>query len=146
MTTRKPLVNNAGVLAEIPSGDQLSIAGIVESTSGGFKFPDGTTQTTASTGGGGGSGITRSVITMSSSITLGSTALTDYVYFVPAAYAPTLPTAVSNTNRYTIKNTSGANITIATTSSQTIDGSTTITIIPLQSVDLISNNANWNLV
>jgi hypothetical protein len=32
----------------------LSVAGTVESTVGGFRFPDGTTQTTAATGGGGG--------------------------------------------------------------------------------------------
>lgn len=36
-------------------GSPLTVAGVVESTSGGFKFPDGTTQTTAATGGGGGS-------------------------------------------------------------------------------------------
>jgi trimeric autotransporter adhesin len=32
----------------------LSVAGTVESTTGGFRFPDGTTQTTAATGGSGG--------------------------------------------------------------------------------------------
>ncbi len=37
-------------------GSKLTVAGLVESTSGGFKFPDGTTQTTAATGGGGGGG------------------------------------------------------------------------------------------
>jgi len=31
---------------------------LIQSTSGGFKFPDGTTQTTAATGGGGAGGIT----------------------------------------------------------------------------------------
>jgi hypothetical protein len=30
-------------------GQKLSVAGIVESTSGGFKFPDGTIQTTTAT-------------------------------------------------------------------------------------------------
>jgi len=35
---------------------KLTVAGTIESTSGGFKFPDGTTQTTAATGGGGGGG------------------------------------------------------------------------------------------
>ena len=34
-------------------GQKLSVAGVVESTTGGFKFPDGTTQTTAASGGGG---------------------------------------------------------------------------------------------
>lgn len=31
----------------------LTVAGLIQSTTGGFKFPDGTTQTTAATGGGG---------------------------------------------------------------------------------------------
>ena len=44
---------NVGIGTAAP-GQKLSVAGVVESTSGGFKFPDGTTQTTASTGGGGG--------------------------------------------------------------------------------------------
>ncbi len=44
---------NVGIGTNSP-GQKLSVAGIVESTSGGFKFPDGTVQTTA--GGGGGSG------------------------------------------------------------------------------------------
>ena len=34
-------------------GQKLTVAGTIESTSGGVKFPDGTTQTTAATGGGG---------------------------------------------------------------------------------------------
>jgi hypothetical protein len=33
------------------SGSKLEVAGVIESTSGGIKFPDGTTQTTAVTGG-----------------------------------------------------------------------------------------------
>ena len=40
---------NVGIGTTGP-GQKLSVAGIVESTSGGFKFPDGSTQTTASGG------------------------------------------------------------------------------------------------
>ncbi|RJP33978.1 MAG: hypothetical protein C4547_11375 [Phycisphaerales bacterium] len=36
---------------------KLTVAGIIETTSGGIKFPDGTIQTTAAGGGGGGGGI-----------------------------------------------------------------------------------------
>src|SRR4030095_15094753 len=36
-----------------PAGTMLDVAGIVRSSTGGFRFPDGTTQTTAATGGGG---------------------------------------------------------------------------------------------
>jgi hypothetical protein len=54
-----------------------------------------------------------------------------------------MPTAVGNTNRYTIKNVHTAAITISTTSSQTIDGATTLTIQPNASVGLFSNGSNW---
>ena len=42
---------NVGIGTTSPS-QKLSVAGTIESTSGGFKFPDGTTQTTANAGGG----------------------------------------------------------------------------------------------
>src|SRR5437660_1443352 len=46
---------NVGIGTTAP-GQRLSVAGTVESTSGGFKFPDGTVQNTAAVGGGGGGG------------------------------------------------------------------------------------------
>ncbi|MGZ3806012.1 MAG: beta strand repeat-containing protein, partial [Pseudobdellovibrionaceae bacterium] len=51
-TAKMTILNggNVGVGTTNP-GQKLSVAGTVESTSGGFKFPDGTTQTTAATGG-----------------------------------------------------------------------------------------------
>lgn len=45
------LTQNIGV-GITPNTSKLAVAGVIESTSGGFKFPDGTTQTTAATGGG----------------------------------------------------------------------------------------------
>ena len=44
---------NVGMGTTSPNS-KLEVAGMVHSTSQGFKFPDGTTQTTAATGGGGG--------------------------------------------------------------------------------------------
>jgi hypothetical protein len=44
---------NVGIGTTNP-GQKLSVAGTIESTSGGFKFPDGSTQTTAATGSGSG--------------------------------------------------------------------------------------------
>jgi len=41
---------NVGIGTPAP-GQKLSVAGIIESTSGGIKFPDGTIQTTAGAGG-----------------------------------------------------------------------------------------------
>lgn len=95
---------------------------------------------------GGGSGITRSITVTSGSATMGSSSLTDYVYLVAGAHTMTLPTAVGNTNRYTVKNNHSANTTVDTTSSQTIDGSVSITIAPGDSVDLISTNSNWSII
>ncbi len=44
---------NIGIGTTTP-GEKFTVAGTVESTSGGFKFPDGSIQATAATGGGGG--------------------------------------------------------------------------------------------
>jgi hypothetical protein len=95
---------------------------------------------------GGSGGITRSVVSVTSSTTLGATALTDYVALIGASGAPILPTAVGNTNRYTCKNFDSTNKTVATTSSQTIDGSTTVTLTANTSLDFISDGSNWRLI
>ncbi len=44
--------NDGNVGIGTAPGEQLTVAGRIESTSGGFKFPDGTTQTTAAAGAG----------------------------------------------------------------------------------------------
>jgi hypothetical protein len=46
--------NNRVGVGTITPGQKLTVAGVIEATSGGFKFPDNTTQTTAFLGGGGG--------------------------------------------------------------------------------------------
>lgn len=100
--------------------------------------------TIAATGGGGGT--VRSINSISTPTTAGATAGTDYVYLVSGTTTITLPTAVGNTNLYTIKNVGVGTVTIATTSAQTIDGTATTTM-PVQytAVDLISDTANWNV-
>lgn len=101
--------------------------------------------TISSSGGGGGS--TRSINSISTSQTAGSTSGTDYVYICSGTMTLTMPDATaSNTNLYTIKNVGVGIVTINTTSAQTIDGSLTI-VMPVQytSVDLISDTANWNV-
>jgi len=84
------------------------------------------------------------VVTTTGNTVLGSAS--DYVCFVAGAHTVTLPTAVSNTNRYSIKNTHTSDITINTTSSQTIDGTTSIQIAPEDSVDIFSNGSNWYIL
>jgi len=63
---------NVGIGTTTPAFP-LSVAGIIQSTTGGFKFPDGTTQTTAASGSGGGGGVT-SVTAGDSSITIAGSA------------------------------------------------------------------------
>jgi hypothetical protein len=91
------------------------------------------------------SGITRTIVTTSGAATLPSDASTDYTVFIVGAHNQTMPTAVGNTNKYDIKNNYSANVTILTTSSQTIDGTTTISLSPQSAVTLISNGSNWSI-
>jgi hypothetical protein len=112
----------------------LGTSGQVLTSNGASALP--TWQTAAS-------GFTRSISSISSPTTAGSTANTDYVYFVTGTTTLTLPTAVGNTNRYSVTNFGTNTVTVATSSSQTINGSTTITMPAGMSVDVISNNANW---
>jgi hypothetical protein len=95
-----------------------------------------------------GTGLTRSVNVISANTNAGAAAITDYVYLVSGTTTLTLPTAVGNTNLYTVKNTGVATVSIATTSAQTIDGSASPITLPVAntSLDLISDNANWRIV
>lgn len=101
---------------------------------------------TITSSGGGGGGTVRSINSISGDTSAGATSGTDYVYLCSGTLTLTLPDAAANTNLYTVKNVGSGIITIATTSSQTIDGTTTITM-PVQytAVDLISDTANWNV-
>ena len=94
----------------------------------------------------GSSGRSLSVNSISSPTTGGTTADTDYVYFVSGTTTLTLPTAVASTNTYYVKNVSGTT-TIATTSAQTIDGSASASL-PVQytSLTLASDGSNWNII
>lgn len=69
------------------------------------------------------------------------------IYFVSGTTILTLPTAVGNTNRYTVVNTGVGVVTVNTTSSQTIIGSLTVTLpITNMSLDFISDNSNWSII
>lgn len=61
------------------------------------------------------------------------------------SFTVTLPTAVGYTNQYVVKNSGTGVITLATTSSQTIDGqaSGTISLFQYDSIVLRSDGANW---
>jgi hypothetical protein len=95
-------------------------------------------------------GYLKSIATITSSTALGSTARTDYYYFVSSALSTTqtLPTAVGNTNTYVIKNLSSTGVVnIATTASQTIDEAASYMISSQNhSITLISDGANWRII
>lgn len=91
----------------------------------------------------------RSVNVTAVSVTAGAVDGTDYVYVVTAGgVTVTMPTAVGNKNRYTVKhNAASGSITIATTASQTIDGTTQLVIgSRYVSADLISDGTNWCVI
>jgi len=102
----------------------------------------------ALTSAGGSGGISRIISSsITNSITASAAASTDYVYLVSGSVTVTLPTAIGNTNLYTIKRTSTNTVIVAASGSQTIDGSSTISLnVQYQSIDLISDNANWNII
>lgn len=96
--------------------------------------------------GGSGSGITRSINSVSVDTTAAASATVDYVYLCSGTMVLTLPDASSNSNLYTIKNVGNGTVTVATTSSQTIDGALTqVMPVKFTSIDVISDTANWSI-
>lgn len=94
-----------------------------------------------------GGGFVREINTISTNTTAGNTLLTDYVYLVSGTTTLTLPSAAGSTNLYTIKRIGTNNVTIATTSSQTIDGGLTAVLTSqYESISVVSNNSSWHIV
>jgi hypothetical protein len=98
--------------------------------------------------------VTGSTRTVTAAYTLAGTDHVVLADATSAAFTVTLPTAVSFSGRYTIDaiTTSTNLVTLATTSSQTIDGASTTSIgtqasgAPWSSVDVISDGSNWRIV
>lgn len=110
------------------------------------NLPTGTTSTTLALGSM--IGNSRTVAAITTTTTGAAAANTDYVYYwsgsTPFTY--TQPTAVANTNLYTLKNASTVNQAVVFTGAESADGSATLIITPNTSVDLISNNTNYMIV
>ena len=115
-------------------------------TNGQVLTADSSTATGLKWASAGGSGITRSVNVISTATTAGSTASTDYVYLVSGTTTLTMPTAASNTNRYTVKNVGSDTVTVDFDGTETGDGSSTLSLLPNVSVDLISDGSNFFLI
>lgn len=100
--------------------------------------------TISATGGGGSVGGTiRSINNVNTSQVMGDTAGTDYVYIASEGIKLDLPTATGNTNLYTIKNVSNSSVLVT----GTIDNDANGAIMPIKytSIDLISNDTDWNI-
>ena len=93
-----------------------------------------------------GSGITRQIQTTTISSVMAGLSGVDQVTLANGGVAITLPTAISDTSLYTIKNIGVSSVLVATTGGETIDGNANI-IMPIQytSVDLISDGSNWGI-
>ena len=91
----------------------------------------------------GSSSFSRTVSSIAVNTNAGSASQTDYVYLVSSGATLTMPTAVGNTNQYTIKNTGATSATVAFQIGQTCDGSSSLTLLQYDSVDLVSNGSNW---
>ena len=96
---------------------------------------------------GGATGLARSVSVLSVSSTLAAAAATDYVFFANVGVRLTLPTAISNSNLYTVKNMATSSVQVAAAAGQDIDGSATV-LLPTQyeSLTFISNSSVWGVV
>lgn len=68
----------------------------------------------------------------------------DYVYLIAdGASVVNLPTAVDNTCRYTVKNVSGADVTLRGSRGQVIDGKPVFVLADGAAVDVISDQVSW---
>lgn len=77
-----------------------------------------------------------------------TTTLSDYtVNCTSGTFTVNLITAVGNTGKiFVIKNSGVGTITVDANGSQTLDGSTTVTLTTMQSVTIQSNGANWIII
>lgn len=92
-------------------------------------------------------GVSRVVSILSVSSTLEASANTDYAFFPNVGVVLTLPTAISNTNRYTIKNRSSSSILVSATTGEDIDDATTALLTTQnESIDLLSNGSVWGII
>lgn len=144
-TTTTPVITVVRTPALRSATTTVNVSSATAPTSGQVLTATSSTAATWQTPSGG--GITRNINVISSTTAAASTSLTDYVYLCTSTITLTMPSAVGNKNRYTVKNNGLGVITINTTSSQLIDGSLTFVInSQYNSIDLISDGTNWNII
>lgn len=83
---------------------------------------------------------------ISTNTSAGNISGTDYYYLCDGDITLTLPTAVGNTNKYTVKNIGTGVIIITTVLSQLIDSWNQVTIsFQNNSLDIISDGTNYRI-
>jgi hypothetical protein len=93
-----------------------------------------------------GTGVVRAVETLAVSSVLADTASTDFVFIASQGVQLTLPTAVGNTNLYTIKNAAASSVLVTPNGAETIDGEANIILATrYTAVDLISDDSAWHI-
>lgn len=139
-----------GAINGTPIGGTTPAAGAFTTLScstTGITFPDATVQTTASTGS---YSATVQSISANTTVAASQNALLVKCNALSAAFTVTLPTAVGVTGKtFHIKktDTSAFAVTIATTSSQTIDGVATVAVYSqYDSITVYSDGANWMII
>lgn len=139
---------NVGIGTATPA-QKLSVTGVIESTTGGIKFPDGTVQTTASSGSGGSGSSLASTSTFSANGTIASTVDVAFASPVSADISLTLP-AVQAGRQIKIKRTDATVFLVTILPAQVgtlIDGEASFTLAgKFDSISLISNGTNWFIV
>ncbi len=90
----------------------------------------------------------RSINTITSSVVAAATSQTDYIYVATSpSLTVTMPSAIGNNNRYTIKNLSNGPLYVVPQAGQTIDNQAIISILNQYiSIDLVSDNQNWIII
>ena len=144
----KPVVADySGKLRELTAGDVITPVQLGSGAANTTTFLRGdNTWATPSGVGGGTAGITRSINNIAAATTGAAMALVDYVYICTGTFPYTQPTAMTNTNLYTIKNAGTGVITILFTLTENADDSTLINLNPGVSLSFISNNTNWVII
>lgn len=69
-----------------------------------------------------------------------------YITMLNTGAIATLPTAIGNSSRYVLKNITNANMTVLTTSFQTVEDQASLVLSPGASVEIVSDGSNWRII
>lgn len=94
----------------------------------------------------GGSGSAWITSKISTAVILSSIPGTTYICLLDTGAVATLPTAIDNGSRYVLKNLTNNNMTVLTTSSQTVEGQSGLVLSAGASVELVSDGTGWRII